>query len=97
MARQAAVNKAKRALVEAEDKLRKVKVWNQNFDHSADPIVKRLEGIRELIDHDMPKAISFLVNVQRILDAYTESQAPTSEPEPAQTVAASATETGGQP
>ena len=97
MARQAAVNKAKRALVEAEDKLRKVKVWNQNFDHSADPIVKRLEGIRELIDHDMPKAISYLVNVQRILDAYTEAQAPTSEPEPAQTVATSATEAGGQP
>src|SRR5271156_6038224 len=47
MARQAAVNKAKRALTEAEDKIRKVKTGNQNFDQAADPIVKRLESIRE--------------------------------------------------
>ena len=102
LARQMAVNKAKHALSEAEDKIRKIKAWGQNFDHSADPIVKRLESIRELLNHDMPKAISYLVSVQRILEAYAESQAPPtgSASVPAtegETAAAPAAETGSQP
>jgi len=93
-ARQAAAAKAQRALDEAEDKLRKVKTWNQNFDHCADPIVKRLEGIRELLDQDMPKAVSYLVNVQRTLEAYVEAPAPAAGTEPAAPPAEPAAETG---
>ena len=39
-----AVRKAKRAMTEAEDKLRVLKKWNRDFDNCADPLVKRLEG-----------------------------------------------------
>ena len=71
--RQAAVNKAKRAVEEATEKLRCVKNWTQNYDGYADPIVKRLESLRQFLSDDMPKAIAYLVNVQRTLAAYSSS------------------------
>ena len=83
MARHAAVNQAKRALGEAEDKLRKVKMWSQNFDNRADPVAKRLESLRELLNQDMPKAISYLANAQRTLEAYADAPAPATGAEPA--------------
>ena len=73
LVRQAAVNKAKRAKEEAEEKLRCVKKWAQNYEGCADPIVKRLESLRQLLDTDMPKALGYLVNVQRTLAAYASS------------------------
>ena len=71
-----AVRKAKRAMAEAEDKLRALKKWNRDFDHHADPLVKRLEGMRYFLDHDMPKALTFLVQAQKTLEAYAEAPAP---------------------
>ncbi len=104
MARQMAVNKAKRALGEAEDKIRKVKTWAQNFDNRADPVLKRLESLRELLNQDMPKAISYLVNAQRTLEAYADTQAPAAGTAPAaappsetESAATSPAETEGPP
>ena len=70
-----AVRKAKHALTEAEEKLRAVKKWNRDFDGCADPLVKRLEGLRYFLDHDMPKALAYLVQAQRTLEAYAETPA----------------------
>ena len=70
-----AVRKAKRAMTEAEDKLRVLKKWNRDFDNCADPLVKRLEGMRYFLDHDMPKALTYLVQAQRTLEAYAETPA----------------------
>ena len=74
--RKNAVAKAKRALEEAQDKVRRVKQWAQNFDNAADPIVKRMESVRQYLDVDMPKAIAYLVNLQRTLAAYAEGPPP---------------------
>ncbi len=71
-----AVRKAKRAMAEAEDKLRALKKWNRDFDNNADPLVRRLEGIRYFLDHDLPKALTFLVRAQETLEAYAESPPP---------------------
>ena len=71
-----AVRKAKRAMAEAEDKLRALKKWNRDFDHGADPLVKRLEGMRYFLDHDMPKALMYLVQAQQTLEAYAQAAAP---------------------
>ena len=73
---QNAVRKAKAALVEAEGKLRTVKRWARDFDNAADPLVKRLEGLRQYLDFELPNAITYLVQAQRILEAYTEGPAP---------------------
>lgn len=73
MVRQATVNKLTRDLAEAEDKLRRVKKWNQGYDSVADPIVRRLESLREFLDSDLPKAITYLANAQKTLEAYANS------------------------
>ena len=74
-----AVRKAKRAMAEAEDKLRMLKKWNRDFDNSTDQLVKRLEGMRFFLDHDMPKALAYLVQAQRTLEGYAEASTPTAE------------------
>ena len=81
-AQENAVRKAKAALAEAEEKLRNVKLWTRNFDHSADPLVKRIEGLRQLLDHDMPKAISYLLQAQKTLEGYSEAAPLAALPKP---------------
>jgi len=49
-----------------------VKTWNRNYEGSSAPIAKKLEGLRNVLDHDMPKAIAYLVNARRTLEDYTE-------------------------
>ena len=84
-AQENAVRKAKAALTEAEEKIRQVKLWTRNFDHCADPLMKRMEGLRQLLDHDMPKAISYLLQAQKTLEGYSESapMTPNAPPPPA--------------
>jgi chromosome segregation ATPase len=72
---QNAVRKAKAAVAEAEEKLRHIKKWNQNFDGMADPMAKRLEGLRQFLDFNLPKGITFLVQAARTLDEYAETHA----------------------
>ena len=78
--RQTAVHKAERALREAEGKLRRAKQWARDYDNVADPALKRLESLRSYLDLDMPKAISYLVNAQLTLEAYSEGMAPSTTP-----------------
>ncbi len=73
---QNAVRKAKAELVAAEEKLRNVKRWNRDFESASAPLVKRLEGLRQYLDFELPNAITYLVQAQRTLDAYTEGPAP---------------------
>jgi DNA repair ATPase RecN len=75
MNRQMAVAKAQRDFAEVEGKLRRLKSWTQNYDASADPIQKRMDKLRQSLD-ELPKAISYLVSVQKTLEAYAESSGP---------------------
>jgi chromosome segregation ATPase len=80
---QNAVRKAKAALEHAEERLRQVKKWNQNFDSIADPLGKRLEGLRQFLDFSLPKGITYLVQSRRILEEYAETQGAPSGSAPA--------------
>jgi len=73
--RQLAVNRAQRAITEAEEKIRNVKKWTQAYDSHVDPFVKRLENLCHFLEQDMPKGVAYLSNVQRILEAYAETPA----------------------
>ncbi len=77
-----AVRKAKAALGAAEDKLRVLKHWNRTFDNAVDPLAKGLESLRYLLDHEMPKGVSYLLQAQKTLESYAERGAPGAEPEP---------------
>jgi exonuclease VII large subunit len=75
-AQQVAVTRARRALHEAEDKLRAVKRWDRDFDMVVDPAVKQLGTLRTMLEHQTPKGIAFLANAQRALDVYSDRQTP---------------------
>ena len=55
-----AVQRTKRALDEAEAKLRVVKQWNRVFDNRVDPLVKQMEKLHTVLAHDMVQAVAFL-------------------------------------
>ena len=75
-ARQLAVRKARRIVEEAEGKLKNVMRWNQNFGVAADPLLKKVDSLREFMDHAMPDAVAFLANAQNALEAYAEDVRP---------------------
>jgi len=74
---QAAVRKAKLAVEEAESKLLTIKKWSLNFDTAFEPLIKRMEGLRHLLDQDLPKAVVYLDQAQRTLISYAEIHTPT--------------------
>ncbi|MGC1481286.1 MAG: hypothetical protein WA771_12320 [Chthoniobacterales bacterium] len=83
-AQQQAVHQAKRELLAAEEKLRRIRHWQQHFEIAADPLVKQLNSLRTLGDHELPKAIAFLSNAERHLDVYTGNLAPADSSAPAE-------------
>lgn len=80
MAQEQAVRRAREALREAEEKVRNVKKWTRDYEHAIEPLYKRLEGLRYLLDHDLPKGLAFLAQAQKTLEDYAQMRAPTSEP-----------------
>lgn len=90
------VKKAKEAVAEAEQKLRNVKRWNRDFEHTIEPLVKKLDGMRQYLDHDVPRALAYLLQAQKTLEAYTQAgfesvQAPAPPVEAGQSGAGEAT------
>jgi len=71
-AEQMAVQRTKRALDEAEGKLRTLKQWKRVFDNRVDPLVKQMEKLHSVLAHDMVQAIAFLTQAIRTLDAYAK-------------------------
>ena len=69
-AEKAAVQRARRALADAEAKLKLVKRWNLEFDNRVEPLVKQLDHLRTVLANAMPKAAAFLAQVIKTLDAY---------------------------
>lgn len=96
-AEQAAVQRARRAVAEAESKLEKVRQWSLEFDDRTGPMLKQLEELRTSLHTDLPKAVVYLTNVIRALEAYNEGvPAAQAGPSPAtEAVSVSPSEPGG--
>ena len=75
-AQQMAVHKATRAIREAEDKLRILKKWSRELDNRTDPFVKEIEQLHGFISVDMSRAVSYLNEIIKSLQAYAELSAP---------------------
>jgi chromosome segregation ATPase len=82
-AQQQAVHKAKRALEEAEQKMRMVKLWMRDFDGTVEPMAKGLNSLRGYLDHDLPQGVAYLAEVEKIMESYTEAPKPAPAPAPA--------------
>ena len=87
-AEQSAVNKTRRALDEAEEKLRTLKRWNRDFDSQVEPLVKQVDKLQTFLVHDLTKAGVHLAQILKSLDAYANA-GPPSMPASAPTAAAS--------
>jgi hypothetical protein len=84
-----AVLRARRALEEAEGKLKVVKQWSREFQNRAEPLTRQLDKLHTLLSNDLLKAGAFLANVIKALDAYADVAPPdmsgTPSPPPAGT------------
>jgi len=70
---QLAFHRAKRAVEEAEDKLRMVKRWAREFDNRIQPLLKQTEKLHTVLSHDMVNAVGYLTQTINTLAAYAET------------------------
>lgn len=77
-----AVQKAKRALSEAEEKLRMTKRMASQFEKEAVPRLKQIENLRTAISSNMQDGAHYLERVVQALERYAETRlaAPASPP-----------------
>jgi hypothetical protein len=77
---------------EAEAKLAVLKKWTRDMSNRTDPLVKQAEQLQGYLAGDMAKAVFYLTEVIKSLQAYTEVAPP---PGPAAPPAPSAPEEKG--
>jgi hypothetical protein len=77
---QLAFHRARRALDDAEQKLRIIKKWNREFDGHVQPLVKQTEKLHTFLSADLPQAVAHLHNILDTLAAYAEAKAPSMAP-----------------
>jgi hypothetical protein len=65
-----AVERAKRAVQQAEDKREAVKRWAREFGNRAQPLVKQVDQLLTFVSTDLSKATARLGAIVRTLDAY---------------------------
>lgn len=69
---QAAVQKCRRAIREAEDKLKLAKQWERQFDQRVATPARQVEKLRHLLSHDLGAAVAWLNEATKTLSAYAE-------------------------
>ena len=71
-----AVHRAQKAVREAEEKLRLLKKWDRELDNRAAPLLKEVEQLHNFLTGDIPRAVAYLAQVVKTLDAYAGAGAP---------------------
>ncbi len=66
------VQRCKRSVEEAENKLRLLKQWNREFDARIQPLLRQTEKLHTVLSNDMVKAVAHLNEVITTLAAYAE-------------------------
>jgi len=71
-----AVARAKRTLGEAEIRLSLVKQWNRQYESRVRPLAKDVDRLRDVLAGHMGKAVAYLTQATRTLDAYADLAPP---------------------
>lgn len=79
-----AVMKARRQLAEARGRLAVVKKWRQAFDTTVETRSRRLESLDFRIARQLPKAVVFLGEAIKALEAYADTKSGGSKRPPAE-------------
>jgi len=77
-----AVQRAQRAVRDAEEKLDTLKKWARGLEDRTAPMVKQLEEFQGFLTVDMGKAVTQLVQIVSALEAYTKAGGPGGEGAP---------------
>ena len=94
---QMAVHKAKRAVEEAEAKLKVLKHWNREFENRVEPMIKHLEKLHTFLANDLVQAAAYLNQAGQTLAAYAEIAPANSAPASAQPADPASAENAGTP
>jgi hypothetical protein len=70
-----AVHRAQQAVRDAEEKLTRLKKWGRELENRSAPLLKEIEQLHGFLTAEMPKAVAYLAQVVRALDAYTDAGA----------------------
>jgi len=92
---QLAVQKAKRAIRDAEEKLRVVRNWRRQFDHQVEPAARQVEKFRHTVSHEMGLAVAWLNELIKTLSDYAELSLGKTAVAPNPVPSGDATETNG--
>ena len=71
-----AVQRAERAAREAEAKLALLKKWDRDLENRTDPLVKQVTQLHGFLTIDMGRAVAYLVQVVKALEAYADVASP---------------------
>ena len=71
-AQQLLVHRAEQAFDEAQKKLTILKKWDRELENRSEPLVKQVDQFQSFVTAEMPKAIAYLNQAIRALEAYTE-------------------------
>ncbi len=71
-----AVQRAERAIREGETKLAVIKKWHRELENQTDPLLKQLNQLQGFLTTDMGRAVAYLAQVVRTLEAYASVTAP---------------------
>ena len=66
------VHRAEAAFDEAQKKLVMLKKWDRDLENRSEPLVKQVDQFQSFVSAEMPRAIAYLGQVIRALEAYTE-------------------------
>ena len=74
-----AVNKAKRAVEEAEEKMRVIKKWDREFSNRVEPLARQLEKLHGVLSNTLPQAVAYLGETAKTLNDYANVAVPTTD------------------
>ena len=71
-----AVQRAERTNREAEAKMAVLKKWDRDLENRTDPLVKQVTQFHSFLATDMTRAVAYLVQVVKSLEAYADVATP---------------------
>lgn len=71
-----AKQRAEREMREAEEKLAVLKKWDRELENRSEPLLKQVDQLQSFLTTEMPRAVSFLTETIKILEAYSDVTMP---------------------
>jgi hypothetical protein len=67
-----AVQRAERAVREAENKMMLIKKWDRDLENQSEPLLKQANQLQTFLTAEMPRAVAYLTQIVKTLEAYAD-------------------------